>query len=210
MKPTPTDGPSVLSPVRVVAWVSGVAIAGLLLVLFVLAVPDAVQRTMMGALRPSQAACEVLTPTPTSPVLGTFPVAAPAFALKDFTGRELSLSSLRGTVVLVNFWATWCATCAVEMPSMEKLVTRMRGKPFRLLAISVDDGWPEIRKFFEAGTPLEILLDTPKAVAKQFGTEKFPESFLIDKRGQVRAFIVSDRDWSKPDVEACIESLMAE
>ena len=199
-----------LSSVKIIAWGAAVAIAGLLVVLFVLAAPEFVQRASAGSLRLSQAACDVLTPTPTSPVLGTFPVAAPDFTLKDYLGRELTLSSLRGQVVLVNFWATWCGTCAVEMPSMEKLVTRMSGRPFRLLAVSVDDGWPEIRKFFDKGTPLEILLDAKKDTPRRYGTEKYPESFLIDKHGQIRAFVVSDRDWSKPEVETCIESLLAE
>ncbi len=207
MKPEPV---APMWSVKIVAWGAALAVAGTLVVLFALAVPDALSRASAGSFRLSQSACDVLNPTPTSSVLGTFPVAAPEFTLKDYLGRELTLSSLRGQVVVVNFWATWCATCAVEMPSMEKLVTRMSGRPFRLLAVSVDDGWPEIRKFFDKGTPLEILLDSKKDTPRRYGTEKFPETFIIDKRGQVRYFVVSDRDWSKPEVETCIETLLAE
>jgi len=110
--------------------------------------------------------------------------------------------------VLVNFWATWCATCVVEMPSMERLVSRMSGKPFRLLAVSVDEGWAPIRKFFAQGSPLEILLDVERTVPKLYGTEKFPESFLIDRDGVLRYYIVSNRDWSTGDVAGCIDALL--
>ena len=136
------------------------------------------------------------------------PAPAPDFTLKDYSGREVSLSSLRGNVVLVNFWATWCKTCVVEMPSMERLVERMKGKRFRLLAVSVDEGWPEIRKVFANGTPLEVLLDSGRDTPKKYGTSKFPESFLIDKDGNIRYFVVSDRDWSQPDVGACLDAML--
>jgi peroxiredoxin len=136
------------------------------------------------------------------------PVAAPDFTLKDYAGHDVKLSSLRGQVVLVNFWATWCGTCVVEVPSMEKLVDKERGKPFRLLAVSVDDDWPTVRKFFAKGTPLDVVLDPSRDVPKAWGTEKFPESFLIDKDGTIRYYIVSNRDWSAPAVSACIDAMM--
>ena len=110
--------------------------------------------------------------------------------------------------MLVNFWAPWCSTCVVEMASMERLVDHMKGKPFRLLAVSVDDDWPQGRKFFEKGNPLEGLLDTKRDVPARWGTEKFPESFLVDKEGNIRYYIVSNRDWSTPAVEACIDAML--
>jgi thiol-disulfide isomerase/thioredoxin len=111
-------------------------------------------------------------------------------------------------VVLVNFWATWCNTCVVEMASMERLVQQERGKKFRLLAVSVDDNWDAVRKFFAKGTPLDVLLDTGRDVPKKWGTEQFPESFLVDKDGTIRYYIVSNRDWSAPSVSACIDALL--
>jgi thiol-disulfide isomerase/thioredoxin len=108
----------------------------------------------------------------------------------------------------VNFWATWCKTCVVEMPSMEKLALKMRNKNFRLVAVSVDDTWQDVRSFFPRGTQLQVLLDPSRDIPKKFGTEKFPESFLIDRDGNVRYYVISDRDWSRPEVGACIESLL--
>jgi peroxiredoxin len=177
-------------------------------VLFALALPDAAARARDGYRRGAEQACDGLSPAPQNPVLGTFPTVAPDFTLKDYAGRDVSLSSLRGNVVLVNFWATWCKTCVVEMPSMEKLVDKMKGKPFRLLAVSVDDDWAAIRQFFAKGTNLDVVLDTARAIPKKYGTEKFPETFLIDKNGNIRYYIISDRDWTQADVSACLESMM--
>ncbi len=179
-----------------------------LLGLFVRALPDAMARARDGEHAAREAACEALQPSADNAALGRMPVAAPDFALKDWAGREVRLSSLRGQVVLVNFWATWCGTCVVEMPSMEKLVEKERGKAFRLLAVSVDDDWPAVRKFFAKGTPLEVLLDAGREVPKAWGTEKFPESFLIDKDGTIRYYIVSNRDWGAPAVSACIDAML--
>ncbi|HEX4461038.1 MAG TPA: TlpA disulfide reductase family protein, partial [Polyangia bacterium] len=179
-EPKAAPAPTLL---RAVAYGTAAVVTAILAVLYGRALPDAMKHARDGEHAGREAACEALQPAPGNSTLGQLPVAAPDFQLKDYAGRETKLSSLKGNVVLVNFWATWCGTCVVEMPSMEKLVEKERGKAFRLLAVSVDDGWPEIRKFFAKGTPLEVLLDTTRDVPKQWGTEKFPESFIIDKDG---------------------------
>jgi peroxiredoxin len=202
---TPVPAPAWL---RVIAFAVAAAVALLLVVLFALALPDAIRRAQNGERTARTAACDALGPAEGNVKLGRMPAQAPDFTLKDWSGRETSLSSLRGNVVLVNFWATWCSTCVVEVPSMERLVGRMKGKPFRLLAVSVDDGWDVVRKYFAKGTPLEVLLDKERAVPGRWGTEKFPESFLVDKDGTIRYYIVSNRDWDTGTVEACLESMM--
>jgi peroxiredoxin len=195
--------------VKGIAYAPFVLAGALLVTLFGRALPEAAERARDGHRRTHEAACAALQPAPNNPVLGRLPQPAPDFALKDYAGREVRLSSLRGQVVLVNFWATWCKTCVVEMPSMERLVQKMSGKPFRLLAVSVDDDWPEIRKFFTNGTSLQVLLDTTREIPKKYGTEKFPETFIVDKEGNARFYIISDRDWDKPEVTACIDSLLS-
>jgi peroxiredoxin len=194
--------------VKLWVYAPAVLMAVLLLGLFGRALPEAAERARDGYRRSHEAACDALQPAPTNAVLGELPRPAPDFTLKDYAGREVSLSSLRGQVVLVNFWATWCKTCVVEMPSMERLVHNMKDKPFRLLAVSVDDDWDAVRKFFARGTQLQVLLDTGRDIPKRYGTDKFPESFLIDREGNVRYYVISDRDWSKPEVGACIDSLL--
>jgi peroxiredoxin len=197
-----------LTPIALVVYALAGALIVTLVVLFAVALPDAATRAREGRRKNVETVCEELQPTSVNAALGRLPARAPDFALKDYLGRELRLSSLRGQVVLVNFWATWCKTCVVEMPSMERLVESMRGRPFRLLAVSVDESWDEVRQFFANGTPLDVYLDSARQVPKMYGTEKFPESFLIDKNGDIRYYIVSDRDWSRPEVAACIDAMM--
>jgi peroxiredoxin len=208
---SPVAVPNAL-PAPLALFGAGLCLVGglLMVVLFVRAVPDAAARAHAGIGRITESACAALRPDAQNTVLGEIPTHAPDFALKDYKGNETKLSDLRGNVVLVNFWATWCGTCVVEMASMERLVSRMTGQPFRLLAVSVDDGWDPIRKFFAKGTPLEVLLDTSREVPKRWGTEKFPESFIIDRQGNIRFYVVSNRDWSSGEVQACIEGLLEE
>jgi peroxiredoxin len=194
--------------VKLVYYSVAAALALLIAGLFVRALPDAVARAKNGANAARDAECQALMPTAENTALGSMPAAAPDFTLKDYAGRDVKLSSLRGNVVLVNFWATWCNTCVVEMASMERLVRKESGKPFHLLAVSVDDAWEPIRKFFANGTPLDVVLDSSRDIPKRWGTEKFPESFLIDKDGTIRYYIVSNRDWDAPAVASCIEAMM--
>jgi peroxiredoxin len=194
--------------VKLVAYGVASALGALLVTLFARALPDFAARARDGDHRGREIACEALQPAPGNPALGAFPRPAPDFTLKDWQGHDVSLSSFRGNVVLVNFWATWCKTCVVEIPSMEKMVSRMRGRPFRLLAVSVDDDWPEIRRFFANGTSIDVLLDSSRTTPKSWGTEKFPESFLIDKNGVIRYYVISDRDWTQPEIAACLDAMM--
>ena len=162
-----------------------------------------------GVRRTNEAPCLVLRPAPVNQALGRLPQPAPDIKLPTHDGKEVSLSSLRGRVVLVNFWATWCSTCVVEMPSLERLQERMKGKPFTTLAVSVDSDWDVIRKFFDKGTAMTVLLDKDRAIPGRYGTEKFPESFLIDAEGNIRYYIISERqNWHSDEVVACLDALM--
>lgn len=199
-----------MSMQRILAYAVTTALALLLLVLFARALPDAVSRAKTGSQRAGDAACEGLQPAPQNPTLGSFPTTAPGFVLPDWSGRQISLASLRGKVVLVNFWATWCSTCKVEIPSMEALVSTLKDQPFKLLAISVDDSWAKVRNYFAQGTKLTVLLDQDSQVTHSYGTEKLPESYLIDKEGNIRYYVISDRNWNQPNVVACLNSLIKE
>jgi peroxiredoxin len=176
---------------------------------FAASLPDAIERGREGMRRTREAPCQVLRPAPRNPVLGKLPVRAPDFTLKNHDGQEVRLSSLRGRVVLVNFWATWCSTCVVEMPSLEKLAKSMQDKPFTLLAVSVDENWDVVRQFFPEGSAMSVVLDKDKSVPARYGTEKFPESFLIDAEGNVRYYVISERQiWHTGEVQKCIEALL--
>ena len=148
-------------------------------------------------------ACRTLTPDPLSPNLRG---RAPDFELADAAGKRWSLHALRGRPVLVSFWATWCPPCVEEMPSLEDLARRL-GDRATILTISVDESWDAIRAFFPRGTPLTVLLNPTREVPARFGTSKFPESFLIDPRGQVRHAFINQRNWSIPEAAACVEDV---
>jgi peroxiredoxin len=128
--------------------------------------------------------------------------AAPDFTLKDLAGRDVHLKELQGKVVLVNFWATWCPPCRSEVPSMMKLNAAMAGKPFQMLAVSIDEGGKEaVEDFFKrSGANLPVLLDTQQKISKLYGTTGVPETFVLDKRGTVLKKVVGAMDWNDPQV----------
>lgn len=127
---------------------------------------------------------------------------APDFTLKTLAGEEVSLSSLRGKVVLLNFWATWCPPCREEVPSMVKLNRMMAGKPFQMLAVSIDEGGKEaVEAFFQrTGAALPTLLDTKQAIGAQYGITGVPETFVIDAKGVILKKVIGPMDWSAPEV----------
>jgi peroxiredoxin len=124
---------------------------------------------------------------------------APEFRLPALDGEELALSSLRGRVVLLNFWATWCKPCEDEMPAMQRLHAALGGDGFELVAVSVDSGDAEVRAFRDRlGLRFPILLDPAKQVSHRYQAFKYPESFLIGRDGVVVERYVGPRSWDDP------------
>ena len=124
---------------------------------------------------------------------------APDFTLPVLDGGEQSLALLRGRVVLLNFWATWCKPCEDEMPAMQRLHATLAGPDFELLAVSVDEGDAEVRAFRDRlALRFPILLDPEKRAAGAYQTFRFPESWLIDRDGTVVARYIGPREWDEP------------
>jgi len=121
---------------------------------------------------------------------------APTFTLESLDGTKVSLADLRGHVVLVNFWATWCEPCQREMPAMERLYQAKHGEGFELLALSVGEAHEPVRAFRERlGLTFPILLDSEKATSAAYQTYRFPESYLVDREGVVVERYVGPRQW---------------
>ncbi len=138
---------------------------------------------------------------------------APDFTLADRDGNEYSLTSLRGKVVFVNFWATWCKSCKEEMPSMQALYSYMkeRDMPFEMLAISMDrvTTQREIKPFAKSlGLTFPILLDAWGRTDGKYKLTGVPETYIIDQNGNVAEKIVGPRDWTTVEAVNIIFSLL--
>ncbi len=134
--------------------------------------------------------------------------AVPAFSLQDRAGQTVSLESLRGKVVFINFWATWCAPCREEMPSLAQLARGLDARDVAFVTISVDEGWEEVDTFFgNERPPFVVLRDPGQSVSKAWGTTKFPESFVVDRDGTLAYKIVGARDWSLTAARKLLEKL---
>jgi len=135
--------------------------------------------------------------------------AAPDFQLQDNNGNLVSLSALRGKVVMVNFWATWCPPCRAEMPSMEKLNQAMAGEDFVILAINIEAGGrSSVAEFLEKSPhTFPILFDDQGVVQKLYGVYKFPESFVITKEGLIDDKVIGAIDWAHPETVAYFKEL---
>jgi peroxiredoxin len=112
---------------------------------------------------------------------------APDFALKSDSGRNVRLSELRGQVVLVNFWASWCGPCRQELPLLNKLYTQYRNAGFALLAVNVDDDRRNGETMAKRlGLRFPTLFDTGKHVAGLYQVDTMPATVIIDRDGRVR------------------------
>ena len=124
---------------------------------------------------------------------------APDFELQDTNGKVWKLSDLRGQVVFVNFWATWCPPCRDEMPSMQKLSEVMPKNSFKMLAILSNDN-PATAIAFAAkgGFTFPILIDPDSATGQSYGLTGVPETYIIDKSGILRQKYLGQRHWISP------------
>jgi len=125
---------------------------------------------------------------------------APPFELPQVgEPGALSLASLRGKVVLLNFWATWCQPCEEELPAMERLHRALSGGDFRLVAVSVDADPEPVLKFRERlGLGFTLLLDADQKVARSYHTFRFPETLLIGRDGVILERYVGPKEWDAP------------
>ena len=126
---------------------------------------------------------------------------APDFTLVDITGKTWTLSELKGQVVFVNFWATWCPPCREEMPSMQNLYSMLPKDKFKMLAILNNDD-PKMADFFakKFNITIPILDDQKNNVGPQYGLTGVPETFIIDKEGVLREKFIGPAKWDSPGV----------
>jgi len=136
-------------------------------------------------------------------------IKAQNFVLKDLNGNVVRLEDFRGTVVFLNFWATWCPPCRVEMPSMEKLYKEFKNKKFIILAVDMQEDSETVRKFkekFKLSFP--ILLDEDGVVASFYGVSGIPATYFINREGYLYAAAMGARDWASEDAIQLIKYLL--
>ena len=141
----------------------------------------------------------------------TVGLTAPDFSLTDKNGKTWTLSSLKGKVVFLNFWATWCPPCRDEMPAMQRLYRQMPKDRFEMLAVLENDK-PERADAFaaELGLTFPILYDEAKAIWPSYGLTGLPETFIIDKHGRIREKIIGPARWDSPQVLQKMRSYISE
>ncbi len=196
-----------------VALVAGLGIAGM----FLWMAPQAAAREV-------KAACDGLRDARTNPRLGDLPVAAPDFTAIGHDGKPVKLSDYRGKVVLLNFWASWCNVCKAEKPSLANMTEELAQDGFVVVTLASNHSWKDIEAVLPDGAPFQVLLDPPAdigrpgpddddnlgAIAQAWGISAVPETFIIDKQGNIRMYMINKRDWDSTVAETCLQALIDE
>ena len=129
--------------------------------------------------------------------------------LKDVFGNTVSLSDFRGNVVFLNFWATWCPPCVIEMPSMQKLHRRFKDKNFVMVAINSQETDAQVKSFLNKyKLSFTALLDSSGEVGTWFDVNAFPTTFVLDKEGRIIGRALGPREWDSQASVALFDYLI--
>lgn len=149
--------------------------------------------------KPKQEAAEVLN--------------SPSLEIKDdMTGRKLTLSDFKDKVLFINFWASWCPPCKEEMPSIESLFKSMSGnEKFQMITILYEDPYQNgIAHMKQSGYSFPVYSDINGITARNFGVTGVPETYIIDKKGNLRKRVIGPAEWDSPETRNFINSLLNE
>ena len=138
-------------------------------------------------------------------------VAAPEFSLPDLAGKKVQLKALRGSLVFLNFFATWCEPCREEMPGMERLFRAHKDKGLVVLAVNMQESAKRVRPFVqELKLSFPIALDEDGTVGRDYGVRALPVSFLIGRDGRILWRAIGGRDWESAQARRLFAELVAE
>ena len=137
------------------------------------------------------------------------PVAAFDVQINTLAGETYRLKELKGQVVFLNFWATWCVPCLREMPAMERLNRKMKGKAFRMLAVNFDEPIEKIRQFTKGkGFTFEIVLDPGGSIGEKYNAERLPLTYIIGPKGNIVRRAIGAREWDEALVVKMLEHMI--
>jgi thiol-disulfide isomerase/thioredoxin len=140
------------------------------------------------------------------------PVPVAGISFTDGAGQPKTLASFSGKVVLLNFWATWCAPCRKEMPTLDRLQEKLGGPDFEVVALSMDRAGPDIVKKFYAETGvthLALNIDSSARVMFTLGAVGLPMTLLIDREGKEIGRLIGPAEWDSPDMVDFIRGRIA-
>jgi len=167
--------------------------------------PGLLARLVLGAMVLSSALCcagELAEVDATSPLAASLP---------DLTGGQHSLDELRGKVLLVNFWASWCPPCVEEMPSIQRLADALQGKPFAALAVNVGESALRVKAMVKrVGLRLPVLLDRDSATFQAWEASVLPTTYLLDAAGVPRYVGRGPLEWDSAEVRGLVDRLLHE
>jgi thiol-disulfide isomerase/thioredoxin len=132
----------------------------------------------------------------------------------DFTlplpdGTKITLSQLKGKVVFLNFWATWCGPCRSEMPSMEAVYQKLKGKGFEIVAVNLGESKDKVSGFMnEYKLNFPSVLDERQITGSQYNIRAIPTTYIIDRRGLIIARLVGSVNWNTPKIIAALEAVL--
>lgn len=138
------------------------------------------------------------------------PTSAPQFSLPTLDGHQLALKDYQGQYLVINFWATWCGPCKVEMPSLESLHRKFKGRNLKVIAISNDIfGEQVVKPYIQAQNfTFPVALDPKLKVSNQFGVISLPTTFLIDPQGKIIGVLNGAEDWAAPKTLLYFDQLL--
>lgn len=136
-------------------------------------------------------------------------IQAPDFTLKDLSGNTVSLRELRGKVVFLNFWATWCPPCRLEMPAMEQLHKEFSDQGLVVLAVNFRESQDDVRSFLKQhGLTFTTLLDEQERAFGLYRAWSLPTTYLINKNGEIVGKVIGYRDWHSEQARSLFHQLL--
>lgn len=133
------------------------------------------------------------------------------FSARNLEGKWIRLRKLRGQVVFLNFWATWCLPCREEMPAMERLQQKLEGRPFRILAVNIQEPHLLVKKFVEdLGLTFTVLMDSKGKISQDYRAVNLPVTYIINKKGYIIGRAIGPRVWDSPAALHLFEEMLGE